>query len=274
MTENPLRQYFRRPAVYIKLPSNGEGYPEGSIDMPENREIPIYPMTAIDEITTRTPDALFNGTAVVELIKSCVPNIKDPWKVTNVDLDPLLIAIRAATYGTKMEIDTKCEKCETEAKYDVDLTNLMSQFKSGSYEKPLILNEVQIKFVPMAFTEINKAGLIQFELQKTLQILLAIEDDEERNLKTGEALKKINDTYLDLLTEMIQYIRVPDAIVLEKEYIKDFLKNCDKQTYDRIREYSLELREASDLKPLKMKCMNCSHEYDQTFTVNVTDFFG
>lgn len=44
---NPLKQYFRRPAVYIKLPSNGKNYTEGSLDMPENGELPVYPMTAI-----------------------------------------------------------------------------------------------------------------------------------------------------------------------------------------------------------------------------------
>ena len=68
MSDNPLKQYFRRPAVYLKLPSGGLGYPEGTIDMPDTGELPVYPMTAIDEITSRTPDALFNGTAVVEVI--------------------------------------------------------------------------------------------------------------------------------------------------------------------------------------------------------------
>ena len=102
MTEsNPLKQFFRRPAVYLKLPSGGLGYPEGAINLPDNGEIPIYPMTAIDEITSRTPDSLFNGVAVVELIKSCVPDIKDPWSVTNVDLDPLLVAI--SNYPIKVD---------------------------------------------------------------------------------------------------------------------------------------------------------------------------
>ncbi|MFZ9751439.1 MAG: hypothetical protein ACO3CN_04985, partial [Candidatus Nanopelagicales bacterium] len=56
---NPLARYFRKPAIYIRLPSNGEYWPTGSIEMPENRELPVYPMTAADEITYRTPDALF-----------------------------------------------------------------------------------------------------------------------------------------------------------------------------------------------------------------------
>ena len=75
MTENknnPLRQYFRRPAVFISLPSGGEGYGPDDIEFEDenNLELPVYPMTAIDEITTKTPDALFNGTATVEIIKS------------------------------------------------------------------------------------------------------------------------------------------------------------------------------------------------------------
>ena len=63
MQNNPLRQFFRRPAVFFKLPSGGKNYAPGVLDMPENEEFPVYPMTAIDEISMRTPDALFNGSA-------------------------------------------------------------------------------------------------------------------------------------------------------------------------------------------------------------------
>ena len=31
----------------------------------------------IDEITFKTPDALLNGQATVDVIQSCIPNIKD-----------------------------------------------------------------------------------------------------------------------------------------------------------------------------------------------------
>ena len=55
---NPLKQYFRQPAIYIRLPSQGKNYPEGSLNMPPTGELAVYPMTAIDEITYRTPDAL------------------------------------------------------------------------------------------------------------------------------------------------------------------------------------------------------------------------
>jgi hypothetical protein len=36
MSDNPLKQYFRRPSVYIRLPSGGKGYPPGALEIPEN----------------------------------------------------------------------------------------------------------------------------------------------------------------------------------------------------------------------------------------------
>jgi hypothetical protein len=58
---NPLRQYFRQPAIYLRLPTEGKHWPSEALDMPANKELPVLPMTAIDEITYRTPDGLFNG---------------------------------------------------------------------------------------------------------------------------------------------------------------------------------------------------------------------
>ena len=38
-------------------------------------------------------------------IKSCVPNLKDPWKMVNYDTDTILLAIRLATYGETMDLN-------------------------------------------------------------------------------------------------------------------------------------------------------------------------
>ena len=47
-TANPLAGHFRQAKIYIKLPSGGQYYDEGSLDMPENQELPVMPMTAKD----------------------------------------------------------------------------------------------------------------------------------------------------------------------------------------------------------------------------------
>ena len=53
MTENnnpnPLAKHFRQPSIYIKLPSNGAFYDDSVVNLPHNGELPVYPMTALDE---------------------------------------------------------------------------------------------------------------------------------------------------------------------------------------------------------------------------------
>ena len=47
------------------------------IDMTSTTELPVSPMTAMDEIKFKTPDALMNGQGVVDVIQSCIPDIKN-----------------------------------------------------------------------------------------------------------------------------------------------------------------------------------------------------
>ena len=79
---------------------------------------------------------------------------------------------------------------------------------------------------------------------------------------------------IDLLVSSIEYIKIPNAIVFEKEYIDEFLRNCDKNTYNNIKDKSIKLRESTELKPLHITCLHCKHEYEQQFTLNTSDFFG
>lgn len=272
---NPLQQYFRRPAIYMRLPSGGEGYVDGSLEMTENGELPIYPMTTIDEITSRTPDALFNGTAIVEIIKSCVPNIKDPWGMSAIDIDPILIAIRAATVGNTMEIATTCtnEACNEESKYDIALPVLLSQYEAGDYKTALPIDELQIKFRPLTYKEMNNSTLLQFEIQRGLVGIDNIEDTDERSKRTSEFINALNDMTVKLMVAGVEYIKTPTATVFESIFVEEFLKNCDRKTYNKIKDKNVELRSKSDTKPLQMKCMHCNHEYEQNFNINISTFF-
>lgn len=274
MSDNPLKQYFRRPALYFKLPSGGKGYRPGVIDLPENGELPIYPMTAIDEITTRTPDALFNGVAVTEIIKSCVPNIKDPWAILQTDLDALLLAIKIASNGSKMEIDTVCPACEEDGKFDVNLSGMLGQFKYGDYNTPLTIDDMSIKFSPLNYKKVNEAGTKQFELQRALAMIQNMDEGEQRDSTTSKLINEMQEMAMQLVVDTIEHIKVPEAVVLEKAHIREFLSNCDIKTYELIREHTVELKKSTDIKPLQFKCMHCSHEYEQPFNINVSDFFG
>lgn len=274
MNNNPLKQYFRRPAVYVKLPSGGKNYPAGSINMPETGELPVYPMTAIDEITTRTPDALFNGTVVVELIKSCVPDILDPWAVSSTDLDAIFLAIKAASGEQNLEIDSKCPKCSEISTYTIDLVAILNTLKSPDYDSMVEVNELKIKFGPLTYKEVNEAGVAQFEIQRLLVDIEKIADTKEKAEKTEQALKQITEVTMSIIAKTIQYVETPSLTVTEYDYILDYLRNCGSKVYALIRDHHTSLKTATELKPLDIKCGTCSHEYKQPFTLNPTDFFG
>lgn len=271
---NPLKQYFRRPAIYLKLPSGGKMYAPGVVSIPESGELAVYPMTAIDEISSKTPDALYNGTAMADIIKSCIPDIKDPWSINSIDLDAILIAIRAAAGGDDMSISSECPSCKEVAEYGVNLVGILSQLKSADYEKELIINELSIKFRPLSYTEMNEAGTSQMEAQRIFMLLSKEENETIRAEKTQEALKFITDVTMRILSNTITHIRTPNVFVEEKEYLLDFLRNCDRDTYVAIRDYNASLKAQTEIKPLKIRCIHCQHEYDQQFTLNTSDFFG
>jgi hypothetical protein len=112
---------MRQPKIYITLPSKGNYWTEGSLEFTETGEFPVYSMTARDELLFKTPDALMNGQALVDVIESCMPNVKNAWDMPTIDLDTVLIAIRLATYGEYMNFVYKVPVVNEEEEYQIDL---------------------------------------------------------------------------------------------------------------------------------------------------------
>ena len=79
---------------------------------------------------------------------------------------------------------------------------------------------------------------------------------------------------MELLSLTIERIETPSTAVDEKEYILDFLKNCDRKIYSQLRDKSGELKSATEIKPMDIKCPSCNHEYKEPVNVNPVDFFG
>ena len=274
MSNNPLKQYFRQPAIYVRLPSQGKFYPPGAVNMPPTSELPVYPMTAIDEITYRTPDALFNGQATVNVLQSCVPDIKDVWSTPAMDIDTLLIAIRIASYGHDMDFGTKCPKCGHECEHTVDLRGVLDRMKTPDYNKSLKSGDVEIFFRPMTYKNINDNNALQYENQKLLQMLPDSEiPDTDKMSALGAALKRITDITVKALAQSIAVIKTPQALVSESEYIDEFLKNCDRELFNRIRDLIIELKEQAEMPPMSLICPECTNKYEQAVTLDMSSFF-
>jgi len=271
---NPLSKYFRQPAIYLRLPSSGKFYPPGTINMPPSGELAIYPMTAVDEITNRTPDALFNGSATANIIGSCVPDIKDPWAVTTVDISALLCGVRLASYGPDMNITTTCPSCGHTHEITVDLRLVLDQIKMPDYSEPLVVGDLNFYFTPLTYRQINEISKTQFEDSKLIQVLNDTELPEEQRMeKLGEAFRRITTLTIHSISASIGAVKTQDAMVTDQQQIEELLVNAPKSLFEAVRDRAVLLREQTDLKPVQITCEECQHQYPQAFTLDMSTFF-
>jgi len=274
---NPLAKHFRQPAINLSLPSKGEYWPDGSIEIPLTGEIPIFPMTTRDEITIRTPDALLNGEGVVSIIESCCPNIKDAWKMPSIDVDATLIAIRIASYGQEMDIDSVCtnDKCKHENRHGLDLSMLLAGIKSPNYNTPIEINGLQIKLRPQSYFENNKTSMSTFEEQRVMQVINddSIED-AVKVIKFKEHMSKLIDINLNIITAGTEYIEVDGEQVSNPEFIKEFYSSADGKVVRTIRDRFDEYAKQAQLPTQKVSCEECDHDYSVEVSFNYVNFFA
>ncbi len=274
-SDNPLKKYFRQPSIYIRLPSLGRWYEPNSIVMPPNKDLAVLPMTANDEITSRTPDALFNGSAIVDIIGSCVPSIRNPWAIPSVDLNAILGGIRIATYGHSMGISSTCPKCGNSHEFNLDLRTVLDTLKCPDYDETLSIDDLIISFQPLNYKQINDSNILQFEDQKLMQLVQQSDINNEEKLKTiSESFKKITKLTMKAIALCVRSIQGPDFTVDQSSYIAEYLENCDKSKFNLIRDHIAKLKTASDFQPLQIKCVECEHQYQQEFVLDMANFFA
>jgi hypothetical protein len=275
---NPLAQYFRQPKIHVKFPSEGKFWPVGSLETPQTGEHPVFAMTARDELLFKTPDALMNGSAIVEVIQSCIPSIKNAWQMPSMDVDAVLTAIRMATYGVDMDVTAVCPKCETSNDKSVDLRNVLDNLKGIEFTTTVEINsDMVVHLRPMTYQEITGTALKTFEHQRIFSII------NDENLKEDEKLRLFNESFikltdltLDTAVKCVTKIESAAGTTDNPEYIKEFLQKADKNVFTTINDAVGKSQNSGKMASFHTKCDNeeCGHEWDVKLTLDQADFFG
>ena len=285
---NPLQAYFRRPSIYIKLPTGGRYNTVEEIEVPPNGEIPVYPMTAKDEILMRTPDALMNGATTVDVIQSCVPAIKNAWKLTSLDVDLVLVSIRIASYGETTDVKGVCPKCTEETTFELDLRTITDRVSSIKFQEDLTIGDLQIKFAPLTYDTATKGALKNFEQQRMVQ---SISNTDDPNTSAEERLEKFQSAFLRLtmynvgiLADTIKSVTTPTDVVTDRNMISEFVANADHKTFNAIKDHLGNENQQTTKPPIKYKCDGftdlegkktaCDGEWEQPFTIDNSTFFA
>lgn len=273
MQSNPLQKYFRQPKIYLSLPSKGQFYPPMAIEG-DPTNLPVYGMSAMDEIMFKTPDALFNGDATVEVIRSCIPGIKHPWTMPQLDVDACLIAIRIATYGQTIETTFNCSNCNEDNKFDLDLSKTLDYFMGLTYEGSVIAGPFLVNLRPLTYKELTQYNIKTYELRRRLYQTADLDLSEE------EKSKKLNETYkeIGLLTAQgfrtcVSSIEVDNEVVTDNAQIDEFIQNSDKEFFDKIVEHLQQQSEAWRIQLQQVECASCSTPNTVSMGLDNSNFF-
>ena len=283
MTENtnPLNKYFRQPAIYVSLPS-GSNYSHQVVTPTETGELGVMPMTAKDEIRFKTPDALMNGQGVVDVIQSCVPNIKNAWEIKSYDLDTILVAIRIATYGETMEINFTVPVASEKVAHTINLPAILDELKATKVDSDIVLKDgLKISVRPLTYKDMTSTSLQTFQQQKMYS---AIQDsqlsDEDKAKKFNDAFKALTDLNSSILLKNIEKITMQDgAEISDSAHIKEFVDNANATLIKEIEDKLTQLRSQGAVKPLKLKATEeqikkgAPVTYDVPVTFDTSNFF-
>ena len=280
-TQNPLSAYFRAPKMYTKIPSGGKFYSEDIMSMPENGELAIFPMTTKDEMQLKNPDALLNGEAVSNLIKSCVPNVKEPKKLMSADVDALLIAIRGASGGDEVEVSATCEKCQTVTDVTISVENALLSMEDleRSYDTELP-NGLVVTALPFSYASSIKAGIASFQSSRSMQSIAELTDDMERLRAFNDSFVQLADLNFELIIDSIHSVKYTDSdgaeqVVTDKATIRDFLENCDNITGKKVEEFVNGINKKGVKQELEIDCSNeeCDNVYTTPINFDPVNFF-
>lgn len=250
---NPLQKYFRQPKNYVRLPSRGKYYPAGALDLPVTGELPVYAMTAKDELTFKTPDALMNGQATVDVIQSCVPNIKNAWLMPSIDLDAVLIAIRVATYGESMDVSITVPNTTIKRDYSMDLRRALDDLMLGKFSDSLMIGSMKVNIRPINYKEFTDGAVKTFEEQRIYNVVNDNKIDDQTKLDMfHQSFRKLTDITISMVSNSVVSIEVDGETVTDSTHIREFIANADKNFYSAVMEHVTKQRESFSIKPIKV----------------------
>ncbi len=272
---NPLLNFNKKPARYVKLPSQGQGYT--NIKLSDSGELAVYPMTAKDELMLKSPDALLNGEAVINVLRNCAPDIANPREIQIIDVDAIMVAIRMATYGDNMEMVAVCPHDKHENTVQVHLPMLLDQqtYWTGLTEIKTS-SGIVAKLKPYTVTDQNKTSLVSFEQ------MTALSQIDKQNLDTQTKLQTANSTFSELINVSIELIArsinaavTPDGQeITDYNFIKEWVIGLGKADYDLIDTALKDLIKIGLPKSMNIKCDKCSEVFEAPINFNPSDFFG
>lgn len=278
---SPLQGFYRTAKTYTQIPSQGKFYNPDVLEITsETQEVGVKSMTSQDEMLFKNPEALLNGEAVINALKSCIIGLGDPKKLLTNDVDALLVAIRVASFGDEMDVTLECPECKEQNTFGFDLNGCLSNmtFLEESYDIPLD-NGLIVNIKPHLYTDTLKSMMSAFEQTKIIKSIDDANKTEEERLKLfSKSFKHLVNLNIEIFCNSINRIYNDEVDIVNdlknRANILEFIKNIDKTESDKIQEKITEVNKIGINKTAHAKCTKCEHEWETRVELDPVVFFS
>lgn len=262
---NPLlARISRMPGETIRLPSLGKFYSNGELsEETVNGEIVLNPMTMTDEIMMKSPDMLFQGTAIERVFQRCSPNIKKPLDLLTSDVDFILTHLRRISFGQFIEVPFTCSnsKCKHENEVRVPLEHFTNSSK-----------EIDITDFESKFTVITPSDGHEVHLKPiTFRDFLMMQQVNAEALSDPEILEEyVLDSFASIIASVGE---VENTSEERREFIKEWLNSIPRADTELITKAVANIQDWGPTFKYNAKCSKCKHSNELTTELNPTAFF-
>jgi hypothetical protein len=281
---NPLLERFNKmPPETFRMPSGGKLYRNGELDAEVvDGEVLVYPMTTVDELTMRSPDMLFQGTAVETVFTRCLPQIHKPMELFSNDVDYLLLCLRMVTYGETIEIYWSCPECD----------------KSKGTEKHPVgeAHVVDVRAGEEAKDFVNVKPTYIIDLNKLLRATKVLDPDDPKftvHLATGEVVKLRPSKFKEMVN-LHHFdpaaVKTPDDVMgfitdgllsviqsvnghTNKEHIKEWVLACEAPVLKSLQQQIHFANDWGTTQQYEFECTKCGYKKEQDIPLNPINFF-
>lgn len=266
---NPLLQRMNKiPGLTIQLPSKGIFYTDGELDDEcSDGEVIVYPMTTTDELIMRSPDMLFQGTAVKEVLSRCLPQIKKPMQLLVADVDYILTNLRKISYGTHIPIRYNCD-C-----LDDDKEAMEKLDASGDNEYVIPVDHFIQNTKPIDSKIFGKEYKVEVSTGQVVALrplrycdFIKLQQMDPENLKEVEDIREYVAINFAALTKSVDDVNDPDMI-------KEWYKALYRFDTEKIRDHLDAVTPWGIDFTYKIKCRQCKKEKELTTQLNPVYFF-
>jgi hypothetical protein len=137
-----------------------------------------------------------------------------------------------------------------------------------------VYKNLVIKTKPLTYKQITDFALRNFQLQQRLNQNIVLTDEEEKKKNFSELFSQLAELQNEIFTEGIEQITVDNTAVNEKEYIREWLANCDRDAYEDIKTTILKNQEIYSSPEHDIECSGCGKAAKITVDLDQASFFG